>query len=151
MANEARQMLVDEQTNIVRNIVSNEAYGIFRDGQIEYHSTELRNRLGLLLDENTDRNQSRSGVRAIVANAWDLSEAMNVSRIQFPVNYPDTAGKFVAATMVAKDRQDVDPMQIQIHQTRLKLIISPCITLRDDRGLTIVAKNLVNATVLLMN
>jgi hypothetical protein len=34
---------------------------------------------------------------------------------------PETARKFNAATMIAKDQPNVDPMQFQIHQTRLNL------------------------------
>ena len=62
----------------------------------------------------------------------------------------ETASKFNAATMISKDQPNVDAMQLQIHQTRLKLVITPVVTMRDDRGTTIKAKNLHHSTVLTM-
>jgi hypothetical protein len=106
--------------------------------------------LGPLLNPGCVRAEAGRDLGALVIKAWELSVKMYTSHLTFQVYFPVTAAKFMAATMITKDRPGVDAMHLQIKQTRLKLVITPVITLRDDRGTTIKAKNLHLSTVLTM-
>ena len=114
------------------------------------HSKKLRDILGPLLNHGCSRADAGRDLGAITIKAWELSVKMFTSQLTFQIYFPETATKFHAATMIAKDQPRADPMHLQIRQTRLKLVITPVITLRDDRGTTIKAKNLHMSTVLTM-
>jgi hypothetical protein len=104
----------------------------------------------LLVDRDAALDQCGKDLGAIVMNAWRLSVKMNTSRLSFQLHYPDTAGKFVAATMKAVNDPHNDPMNLQVKQARMKLVITPGITRRDDTGTTIIANHLHSASVLIM-
>jgi len=117
---------------------------------IDAHCKSLRSLTNSLVDEGVARDQCGKDLGAIVMNAWRLSVKMNTSRFSFQTYYPDTAGKFVAATMTAINDSNNDPMSLQVRQARMKLVITPGITRRDDTGTTIIANHLHSATVLIM-
>jgi hypothetical protein len=106
--------------------------------------------LGPMLNDGAPRSQAGKDLGAIAVTAWELSVKMWTAHITFQVYFPETAGKFSQASMIAKDQPSVDSIQLQVQQTRLKLVITPVITLRDDRGTTIIVKNLHPSHVLTM-
>lgn len=150
LANESRQNLIDQQARAIQSIVASPNYQDFRLTEISIHSKKLRDMLGPFLNPGCVRAEAGRDLGAIVIKAWELSIKMFTSHLTFQVYFPETASKFMAATMIAKDQPRVDPIRLQIKQTRLKLVITPVITLRDDRGTTIKAKNLHLSTVLTM-
>lgn len=107
--------------------------------------------VGGLLNDGADRSRAGSDLGAIGLVAWKLSNDIHTSHLTFQIFFPETAAKFNASTMVCKEPTRFKPMELQIKQMRLKLVITPVVTLRDDRTTTIKAKSLHHATVLLMN
>lgn len=105
--------------------------------------------IGPLLNSDAARADAGQELGGIVITAWDLAIKMTTSHLTFQVYFPETCSKFTAATMHAKDSR-IDAMQLQIQQARLKLVITPVITMRDDRGTTIMAKSILPSDVLLM-
>lgn len=103
-----------------------------------------------MLNDSISREGPGKDLGAICFAAWDLSASMHTSHLTFQVFFPETASKFSAASMMAKDQPNMRPMDLQVRQTRLKLVITPVVTMRDDRGTTIKAKNLHHSTVLTM-
>lgn len=149
--NEVRQKLIDKQSETVQSVVSAKNYPLFRAAQLNHHTKRLRDMLGPMLNDGVERAQAGKDLGALAVHAWELSVKMHTAYLTFQVYFPETASKFTAATMHSKDNPHADPMQLQIQQTRLKLVITPVITMRDDRGTTIKAKNLHTSNVLLMN
>ena len=151
LANEARQTLIDQQASAIQSIIATPVYTDFRAAQLASLSKRFRDIVGPLLNNGSPRSTAGMDLGAIMVKAWELSLSMHTSHLTFQVYFPETATKFNAATMTAMDCPRVDPMQLQIKQTRFKLVITPVITMRDDRGTTIKAKNLHVSTVLTMN
>ncbi|EKD19809.1 hypothetical protein MBM_01761 [Drepanopeziza brunnea f. sp. 'multigermtubi' MB_m1] len=150
LAIEARQSLVDQRAAIIQRVVKGPTWDLFRKSQLATHSKALREILGPMLDNNSLRSVAGGDLGAIIIKAWEISVSINSSKLTFQVYFPETAQKFSAATMISKDKHYVDPMTLQIKQVRLKLVITPVVTMRDDRGTTIRAKNLHRANVLTM-
>ncbi|KAK2629278.1 hypothetical protein QTJ16_000098 [Diplocarpon rosae] len=150
LANEARQALVDQRAKAIQGIVSSPNWAAFRKASLAIHSKRLRDILGPMLNDYSLRSTAGSDLGAVILKAWDLSVNMNTSQLTFQIYFPETAQKFNASTMIAKDKKYIDPMALQIKQARLKLVITPVVTMRDDRGTTIRAKNLHKSTVLTM-
>lgn len=151
LCNEARQKLIDEQTEVVNGILRHPQYTSFKNTQCNYHSKHLRDLIGPLLNDEADRVQAGRDIGTIVMNAWALSVNLYTSHLTFQIYFPETAGKFTAASMKCKDDNNhMTSMELQIKQVRLKLVITPVVVLRDDRGTTIKAKNLHDSSVLTM-
>ncbi|KAE8451495.1 hypothetical protein EG329_003568 [Mollisiaceae sp. DMI_Dod_QoI] len=150
LPNEVRQKLVDQRANTVKTIVNHVNYMSWRSSQLHYHAKQLREILEPVLNTHCDRSEAGKALGVLVIRAWDHSAKMFGAPLTFQVYFPETNSKFSATSMFAKDQPHADQMQLQIRQTRLKLVITPVVTLRDDRGTTIKAKNLHLATVLTM-
>jgi hypothetical protein len=150
LANEVRQNIIDNQAKAVQSVVGSSDYNTFRSNQLIYHTKRLRDMLGPMLNMNCARAEAGRDLGAIAVQAWDICVQMHTSFLTFQVYFPETSTKFTASTMEAKDQRDRDPMQLQIAQIRLKLVITPVVTMRDDRGTTIRAKNLHKSSVLTM-
>ncbi|KAH7342835.1 hypothetical protein BKA65DRAFT_478708 [Rhexocercosporidium sp. MPI-PUGE-AT-0058] len=150
LANDARQALTDRRAKAIQSAVGSPQWENYRSGQLSNHSKQLRDILGPMLDDSADRSKAGKDLGFIALKAWDISEHMNTAQVTFQVYFPETAGKFTAATMISRDITDTSPMSLQLNQTRVKLVITPVITMRDDRGTTIKAKNLHFSTVLTM-
>jgi hypothetical protein len=140
--------LIDRQVEAVQSITNSHIFGNFRQEQINLHTKRLRDMLGPLLNRGCPRSQAGKDLGLIAVTAWDLSVKMHTSHLTFQVYFPETAAKFSSATMLPTN-STVDPLKLQLQQARLSLVITPVITMRDDRGTTIKAKNLHMASVLL--
>ena len=150
LSNDSRQALIDRRARAIQYAVSSPNWGVYRLDGIKRHGQQLRDILGPMLNDGANRSQAGGDLGTIAHEAWDVSQALNTAQVTFQVYFPETASKFTASTMIAKDKMDRNPMSLQIAHTRLKLVITPVITMRDDRGTTIKAKNLHYATVLTM-
>lgn len=106
--------------------------------------------LGPMLNAGSDRVTAGRDLGTLAIRVWDQSAKNNSAPYTFQTYFPDTNSKFSAGSMIARDRPNVDPTQLQIKQVRVKLVITPVVTLRNDCGTTIKAKSLHFATVLLM-
>ena len=131
-------------------IVASPGYQDFRTLKLTHHTKRLRDMLGPLLNVTASRTEAGRDLGAITIKCWELSVDMHTSHLTFQVYFPETNSKFNAATMKAKDQPMADPVKLQVNQTRLKLVITPVVTMRDDRGTTIKAKNLHPSSVLTM-
>jgi len=145
-----RQKYIDKVVGVVQKITSSPDYDQFCSDRISHHSKRLRDILSPLLNQEASREDAGRDLGAIVIQAWETTVKMWSSRLQFQINFPEAGAKFVAASMIAKDQRGVDPMQLQIRQARIKLAVTPVVTMRDDRGTTIKAKNFHLSSVLTM-
>ncbi|PVH89774.1 hypothetical protein DL98DRAFT_601206 [Cadophora sp. DSE1049] len=150
LSNDVRQALIDRRAKAIQHAVCSPNWEDYRQAQLKRHSQQLRDILGPMLNDGANRSKAGGDLGAIAFKAWTVSQEMNTAQVTFQVYFPETASKFTASTMIAKDKMDKNPMSLQIAHTRLKLVITPVITMRDDRGTTIKAKNLHYATVLTM-
>ncbi|KAM3075483.1 hypothetical protein ACMFMG_007630 [Clarireedia jacksonii] len=148
---DARQELIREQSNVVEQVIGSPHYTEFRNAALMHHTKHLRDMLGPLLNKNCSRSKAGADLGVLVIACFDLGSKMWSARLSFQIIFPDLLGaKFVAGTMIAKDHPNDNPFQLQTKQKRLKLVMTPSITMRDDNSLTIIAKNLHKANVLLM-
>ena len=138
------------QTRAVKTVVSSALYQRFRAAQLSFHTKRLRDMLGPMLYDGAERSEAGKDLGAIAITAWELSVKMWTANISFQIYFPETIAKFSHSNMIAKDQPNVDGMQLQIEQTRLKLVITPVITVRDDRRPAILVKNLHQSHVITM-
>lgn len=150
MANELRQKYIEKRAATVRSIIDHPDYQVWRAKKLHEHTKEMRNMLGPMLNAGSDRAVAGRDLGVLAIRGWDQSAKNNAAPYTFQTYFPETNSKFSAGSMIARDRPGVDPNHLQIKQVRVKLVITPVITLRDDGGTTIKARSLHFATVLLM-
>ncbi|KAF7862873.1 uncharacterized protein EAF02_010422 [Botrytis sinoallii] len=148
---EKRQKLVAEQSAVVKSVVNSPDFAKFRNDSLTNHTKHLRDILGPLMNEGTSKSKAGTDLGAIIIASMDLCCRMWTAKLSFQVIFPELLGnKFTAGTMIAKDHPRDNPYQLQTKQKRLKLVMTPSITMRDDNSITIIAKSLHKASVLLM-
>jgi len=150
LANEVRQTIIDRQTKVIEDITIHKGFAEFRNTLLLKHTKQLRDMLGPLLNTHISRQDAGKALGRLASTAFDISVALHTSSRTFQIFFPETNVKFMAATMDAKDQPNADPMILQLTQVRLKLVVTPVITMRDDRGTAIRVKNLHKAQVITM-
>lgn len=150
LASEVRRNVVLQYSKLVEDISKHPSFAAYQSMRVAFHSTKLRAILGPLLNTHAVRNTAGVDLGRIVKRVWDLSVAIYTSYMTFQIYFPETNSKFNAATMFAKDQPGEDQTQLQFNQLRLKLVITPVITLRDDSTTSIRTQNLHKAVVLTM-
>jgi hypothetical protein len=132
--------------------VSDEKYLVYRSYYLNKHTANLRAKLGPLLDPGVQRANAGKDIGKIVVRAYDLSANMYQSFKTFVVTFPECGARFIDSSMVCRD--DVIPenntLALQIKQARIKLTMSPVITIRDDRVRSIDVKSVQESHVLTM-
>jgi hypothetical protein len=151
LANEARQQLINRQVRVVNDVLAEQTYEKFHISMLNFQSKRLRDMIGPVINKGSSRGAAGRDLGAIAMHAYNLSLNMYTSHLTFQIYFPPTADKFNASTMVSKDHPTLNPLELQIKQMRLKLVITPVVTMRDDRGTTIKAKSLHNSSVLIMS
>jgi hypothetical protein len=150
LASEVRRNVVLQYSKLLEQISQHPSFAAYQSMRITFHSTKLRGILGPLLNTHAVRNTAGVDLGRIVKRVWDLSVSIYTSFMTFQIYFPETNSKFNAATMYAKDQPGEDQTQLQFNQLRLKLVITPVITLRDDSTTSIRTQNLHKAVVLTM-
>lgn len=148
LANDARQVLVEYQVAAFESMLASSNYETFRHTQLTDHTMRLREILRPMINLDSSLLQATQDIGTMVAAAWDLAVEMHTSHITFQIYFPDVSARFSAATMVAINSDD-NPNDLQTAQRLLKLVATPVVTVRDDRGTTIITKNLHRAVVML--
>ncbi|RKF77221.1 hypothetical protein GcC1_065009 [Golovinomyces cichoracearum] len=145
-----RQRIVDQRDVVVKSIIDHEEYNQWRSTRLIQHTMHLQDILGSLLNQNCNLASAGRDLGAIVVLAFDLCARMHSSSMTFQIAFPEITTKFNSNTMIACDRAPGEYLASQATMIRLKLVITPIVTLRDDRGTTIKAKSLQLARVLTM-
>lgn len=117
--------------------------------QTAYHGKCIRDFLIRLVSPDVSRIVAGNDIGNIVTKAWDLIAEMSSSGITFKTHFPETSTKFTASLMEPVN-SDISPMKLQNAGAKVRLVITPLVTLRDDRGTSIRCKNLVISKVLIV-
>ncbi|APA08177.1 hypothetical protein SS1G_00130 [Sclerotinia sclerotiorum 1980 UF-70] len=151
ISNEKRQALIAEQTALIKSVINSPDYVTFRNDMLVHHTKRLRDILGPLMNQGCSRTKAGGDLGVMIISSMEICAKMWTAKLSFQIVFPDLLGvKFTAGTMTPKDHPRDNPYQLQTKQKRLKLVMTPSITMRDDNSITIIAKNLHKANVLLM-
>ena len=131
-------------------ILTDPDFPSFRQRKESFHQQRLKTIVGPLMDGSASRSDAGYDLHNIAATALQISANMFQSRLSFQFVWNDTCTKFTADSHIAKETA-VDAVTLQMRQWRLKLVITPGVTIRDDRGMSIVPRRVLRSEVLVMN
>ena len=148
-----RQKLIDRQREIMKSMLAHPRYDAFR----QYKKNEVFQKLKKFVGPLFPTDQKESGALgraffdlfAVTDRAIELSIELWLSRLTFQYVWSDTGAKFSA------DAHNPimgiwDAATLESRKFRLKLVITPGITMRSDKGTSIVAKTVKRADVLVV-
>lgn len=142
-----RACIVSGRTLAIQKIVDSEGYSAFRQTMISQHAKKLRDCVGPLLNIETIRADAGKDLTVIATKAFDLSAKMFTSGWTILITMPDCGTKFLSSSMKPRNTEE-NPTAMQIEKRKIKLAITPYITMRDDRGISIKTRTIHQASVL---
>ncbi len=144
-----RQAALETQAQLVARILMDSRFQEFRQFKINHHVDRVKMIVGPMLPTTKTRNESQYDLHNLVSQAMELSAVMFESRRRFDFTWNSTCTKFSAEHHSSLD-SSLPPIQLQVNQWRLKLVVTPGITLRDERNPNI-SRRVLKSDVLVMS
>lgn len=145
-----RQSIVDQIAVVINTILMDSEFPAFRQRKENFHHQRLKTIAGPLMDMSASRSDAGYDLHNIAATALQTSANIFQSRLNLQFAWNTTCSKFSVEAHTAKETT-IDPVTLQMKQWRLKLVITPSITIRDDRGLSSAPTRVLRSEVLVMN
>ncbi|KAL2020778.1 hypothetical protein VTK56DRAFT_7976 [Thermocarpiscus australiensis] len=149
----ARQEIIDRRVELVTEMSKGPKSLQFKNHKINYHHQQLKLMVAFFLPRDKKANlpdEAYYDLFAIVSSAWELSSKVLRSRLTFQFLWHDGNAKFVADVHEALN-SDLGGRALQQAQYRLKLSVTPAITIRSDQNMTIATKQILKSRVLVMH
>lgn len=124
----------------------------FKNHKLNQHHQHLKTMVAPFLPrdkKSTTTQEAFYDLFTIAGSAWELSTKLFQSRLTFQYVWNDVHTRFSAETHRSLGI-DLDPHMLQQEYWRIKLCVTPAITLRNDQGMTIDTKNILKSGVLVM-
>ncbi|KAI5927904.1 hypothetical protein F4810DRAFT_162977 [Camillea tinctor] len=133
--NRARQRVIEEHARLIQAMVGSDKMKHFRTRVIDRHASMLAHILEPLRSQNVTHEHALKSLRIMVAATWDISTKVWTGGMTLHYVFPDTGSKFAFGTMDALNGRQVarSPELLQFSQCRISLVVTPTLTLRDDR------------------
>ncbi|KXX82529.1 Liprin-beta-2 [Madurella mycetomatis] len=147
-----RQSIIDRRAELVTEMAEGPKAAAFKNHKLNQHHQQLRMMIAPFLPrtkENNMRDEAFYDLFAIAGAAWDLSSKLLRSRLTFQYVWNDPCAKFSADVHEALGCS-IGPVYLQREHWRLKLCVTPAVTIRSDKGMTISARQILKSGVTVM-
>ncbi|KAK0705346.1 hypothetical protein B0H67DRAFT_557968 [Lasiosphaeris hirsuta] len=147
-----RQKLLDRRAALVTNMMDGHRWAAFRQFKVNDHYQKLRKVIGPLIPNPPmvdGRTDAFYDLFSITEMAWELSAKLWLSRLSFSYVWNDTYAKFSMDSHTALN-SSTDELVLQAKQHRVKLAVTPGITMRNDMGMNILPQQILKSGVLVM-
>ncbi|KAI0136796.1 hypothetical protein BJ170DRAFT_710823 [Xylariales sp. AK1849] len=146
-----RQRIIEDHAKVIQFIVNSSDGKKFRSDLIAKHSEMLHDILKPMRSCVIDDDKARKALAIAINAAWVITSKIWTSGMTLHFFFPETGTKFSFGTMRPMNHHNVAAEQMQYSQFRVMLIITPTLSLRDDRDLeSLRTHELMKADVLVM-
>jgi len=148
-----RQEIIDRQAAILAKMMENKRWREFRSWKVNDHFQRFKKMIGPVVysePKSQTLEDAFFDLYGIVDSFFDLAIEIVKSRLSFQFVWNDTCTKFTAENHNAVN-SDLPPITIQLKQWRLKLVMTPGITMRNDQGMNITPRQVLKSDVLVMH
>ncbi|KAI1269727.1 hypothetical protein F5Y18DRAFT_437553 [Xylariaceae sp. FL1019] len=130
-----RQRIIEDHAKLIRAMAAAPGIEVFRQNIADRHAIILGNLLAPMRSEGVEKEILVKSLRLIIAACWDISIKIWSSGQTLHYVFPECASKYTPGTMEAMNGQMIakTPEELCNSQCRLSLVITPTMTLRDDR------------------
>lgn len=146
-----RQRLIQDHAKLIRYIIYSPEGKGFRDNLVYKYTEVLLEVLRPMRSCTVDDEMARKGLHIVINAAWTITSKLWTSGMTIHYYFPETGIKFSQGSMRHMNHMDVSQEQVQFAQWRVMLIITPTLSLRDDReGDAVRTHELMRSDVLVM-
>ncbi|KAI0395011.1 hypothetical protein F5Y17DRAFT_457405 [Xylariaceae sp. FL0594] len=130
-----RQRIIEDHATLIRAIAAAPEVSEFRRRTVDRHAHMMSALLEPCRSNDVSAETAAKSIRIMVAACWDISLKVWSSGKTLHYVFPECAHKFSPGTMEALNGHHIGatPEQLLASQCRVSLVITPTMTLRDDR------------------
>ncbi|KAK7948597.1 uncharacterized protein PG986_009483 [Apiospora aurea] len=129
-----RQRLIEDHAKLIKHIIYSPEGNDFRDRSVTKHVNILSTILRPMRNCTTDDQAAQKALRIVINNAWTVTCKLWTSCMTAHFFFPETGSKFSNGQMRPMNHLEIPPEQLQYSQWRVMLVVSPTLSLRDDRN-----------------
>jgi hypothetical protein len=133
--NRNRQRVIEDHATLIKAIAAAPEVHEFRKRTVERHANMMSALLDPCRSRSVTEQQAGKSLKIMVAACWDISIKIWSSGKTLHYVFPECATKFSPGTMEALNGHHMagSPEELVNSQCRVSLVITPTMTLRDDR------------------
>ncbi|KAI1179842.1 hypothetical protein F4777DRAFT_599814 [Nemania sp. FL0916] len=133
--NRNRQRIINDHASVIQTIAGSEDIGEYRQVIVERHASMMDSILEPMRAQGASGTQARHSLRVMVGACWDISVKIWSSGRTLHYNFPECAARFVPDTMEALNQHHFakSPGELVRGHCRVSLVVTPTMTLRDER------------------
>ncbi|KAI0455077.1 hypothetical protein F5B21DRAFT_524036 [Xylaria acuta] len=133
--NRNRQRVIEDHAKLIKAIAMSREVSEFRKRTVDRHANIMSALLDPCRAQGTSVDVAHKSLRIMVAACWDISIKVWSSGKTLHYVFPECANKFSPGTMEALNGHHMasSPEDLVTSQCRVSLVITPTMTLRDDR------------------
>ncbi|KAI3319085.1 hypothetical protein HD806DRAFT_548658 [Xylariaceae sp. AK1471] len=133
--NRNRQRVIEDHATLVKAIAAAPEVHEFRKRTVERHANMMSALLDPCRSKGISEQQAAKSLKIMVAACWDISIKIWSSGKTLHYVFPECATKFSPGTMEALNGHHMagSPEGLVNSQCRVSLVVTPTMTLRDDR------------------
>ncbi|KAI2625338.1 hypothetical protein GGS26DRAFT_600080 [Hypomontagnella submonticulosa] len=130
-----RQLAINEHAAALTHALKKPAMQEFREKSINQHVRMVVSILEPLRAAKSTDEEAAKAVRIMVNVTWEISAKVWTSGMTLHYTFPDCGHKFAFGTMDAANGAHIGltPQDLQYSQTRIAFVVSPILTMRDER------------------
>ncbi|KAI2778828.1 hypothetical protein F4815DRAFT_224681 [Daldinia loculata] len=131
-----RQRVIDEHARIVTHALKDSRIELFKKESIERHAHMMAIIMQPLRSISVTDKDAIKPLRVMVSATWEVSAKVWVSGMTLHYTFPECACKFAEGTMepVNGPALGLTPAELQMSQTRVSFVVSPVLSVRDERN-----------------
>ncbi|KAI1750168.1 hypothetical protein F4782DRAFT_548832 [Xylaria castorea] len=133
--NRNRQRVIEDHAKLIKAIAMSREVSEFRKRTVDRHANIMSALLDPCRAQGTSVDTAHKSLRIMVAACWDISIKVWSSGKTLHYVFPECANKFSPGTMEALNGHHMasSPEDLVTSQCRVSLVVTPTMTLRDDR------------------
>ncbi|KAI0865384.1 hypothetical protein F4860DRAFT_509924 [Xylaria cubensis] len=133
--NRNRQRVIEDHAKLIKAIAMSSEVSEFRKRTVDRHANIMSALLDPCRAQGTSVEIAHKSLRIMVAACWDISIKVWSSGKTLHYVFPECANKFSPGTMEALNGHHMasSPEDLVASQCRVSLVVTPTMTLRDDR------------------
>ncbi|KAI1427476.1 hypothetical protein F5Y12DRAFT_792140 [Xylaria sp. FL1777] len=130
-----RQRVIEDHAKLIKAIAMSSDVSEFRRRTVDRHASIMSALLDPCRAQGTSAEVAQRALRVMVAACWDISIKVWSSGKTLHYVFPECANKFSPGTMEALNGHHMaaGPDALVASQCRVSLVVTPTMTLRDDR------------------
>ncbi|KAI1159534.1 hypothetical protein F5B18DRAFT_677162 [Nemania serpens] len=133
--NRSRQRVIEDHAKLIKAIAMSKEASEFRRRTVDRHANIMSALLEPCRAQGVSADVVHKSLRIMVAACWDISIKVWSSGKTLHYVFPECANKFSPGTMEALNGHHMasSPEDLVQSQCRVSLVVTPTMTLRDDR------------------